>query len=198
MARWWAGILAAAAAGMLGVGAASAADPRAGQAKAEACSACHGPGGISVKEATPSLAGQPEPFLQWQLVFFRAEVRKNEPMAALVANLSDEDIRDLAAYYAAQRPAPPPDEVDDRPALTEAGARLAAQNRCGNCHAADYGGQQAAARLAHQREDYLLKALRDYKAGRRTGGGVAAMPSAVAGLSDEDLQALAHFLARRP
>lgn len=198
MSRFLVVVLAMVVANALAAGAAGAADPQAGRAKAEACAACHGPGGISVKEATPSLAGQPEPYLQWQLVFFRAEVRKNEPMAALVANMSDEDIRDLAAYYAAQPPAPPPGEADDRPALTEAGARIAAQNRCGNCHAADYAGQQSAARLAHQREDYLLKALRDYKAGKRTGGGVAAMPGAVAGLSDEDLQALAHFLARRP
>jgi cytochrome c553 len=53
-------------------------------------------------------------------------------------------------------------------------------------------------RLANQREDYLLKALRDYKQGVRVGYGSASMPEAVATLSDEDLVALAHYLAQLP
>jgi cytochrome c553 len=57
-------------------------------------------------------------------------------------------------------------------------------------------GKDAVPRLAGQREAYLLKALRDFKSGARRGGGVAAMPDAVYPLSDEGLQALAHYLSR--
>ncbi len=53
-------------------------------------------------------------------------------------------------------------------------------------------------RLAHQREDYLLKALRDYKSGARIGYGNAAMAEELAGMSDADLAALAHYLAHLP
>jgi len=56
-------------------GRAPAADVAAGQALAEACAACHGADGVSQIELTPSLAGQPDEFVQWQLVYFRSGVR---------------------------------------------------------------------------------------------------------------------------
>ena len=179
---------------------ADAADAEAGKAKAqEVCAACHGPDGISQAEGVPSLAGQPDGFIQWQLVFFRSGRRQNEIMQPIAAALRDADIRNLAAYFSAM---PPPgkasEEADDRPDLANAGAAIAAQNRCASCHKEDFSGQQATARLAGQREDVLLKALRDFKSGARTGGGVAAMPEAVAPLEDGDMEALAHYLARLP
>src|SRR6266699_451232 len=75
-----------------------AADADAGKNKAEACAACHGENGISQTENTPSLASQPDQFLQWQLVFFRSGARKNEVMEPIAEHLSNEDLRDLAAY----------------------------------------------------------------------------------------------------
>jgi len=54
-----------------------AADVAAGKEKAEICAGCHGDNGISQTENIPSLAGQPDQFIQWQLVFFRAGTRKN-------------------------------------------------------------------------------------------------------------------------
>jgi cytochrome c553 len=164
--------------------------------KAEMCVACHGAGGISQIEKIPSLAGQPDQFTQWQLVFFRAGTRKNEQMQPVVEQLSNEDIRNLGAYFAALPPPAAPSAPDPDPALTERGAKVAALKNCASCHRDNYAGQQAIGRLLGQREDYLLKSLRDYKSGARTGGGVAAMPSAVHGLSDDDLKALAHYLAR--
>ena len=177
---------------------ARAAEPGEVKAKAqELCAACHGAAGISEVENTPSLAGQPDQFTQWQLVYFRSGTRKHEAMVQVAAALTDADIRNFGAYYASLPAPPPPSSPDPDPALSARGARVAALRNCGACHLETYVGQQATSRLAGQREDYLLKSLRDFKSGARTGGGVAAMPSAVYGISDDDLKALAHFLAWR-
>ncbi|HEY7609710.1 MAG TPA: c-type cytochrome [Alphaproteobacteria bacterium] len=190
-------IFVAAAAILLAAAPAWAADLDAAKAKAkQVCAACHGPEGTSQIENTPSLAGQPDQFTQWQLVYFRAGTRKHADMSKIAADLSDADIRNLGAYFATLAPAQSPPPPDSDPALTERGTKIAAQRNCGSCHREKYEGQQAIARLAGQREDYLLKSLRDFKTGTRTGGGVAAMPSTVVGLSDDDLKALAHYLAR--
>jgi cytochrome c553 len=176
----------------------AAADVAAGAAKAQACLACHGPAGISQIAETPSLAGQPEAFLQWQLVYFRSGTRKSPVMQPMAATLKDDDIRDLAAFFAAQ---PPPHAVSAAPAddaMFSTGGKIAQANRCSSCHKDDFSGAQATPRLAAQREDYLLKALREFKAGTRTGGGVAAMADVVYPLSDDELRALAHWVALLP
>jgi len=175
----------------------AAVDMAAAAEKAKACMACHGAGGISQLAGTPSLAGQPDGFLQWQLVFFRSGQRKSDVMQPMAAALKDDDIRGLAAYFAALKPprADPAAKADE--ALMATGRKVVMGNRCTSCHKDDFSGQQATARLAAQREDYLLKALLDFKASRRVGGGVAAMLDAVAPLRDEDLKAVAHFLARQ-
>lgn len=173
-----------------------AAEPPAVPALAPGCQVCHGANGISRTAETPSLAGQPEGFLQWQMVFFRSGTRKSPIMQPLAAGLSDDDIRRLAAYFAALPPPTRDGAAAVDAALYDAGRELAAQHRCASCHGQAYAGDQAAARTAHQREDYLLKALREFKSGRRTGGGVAAMADAVYPLRDQELAALAHFMAQ--
>jgi cytochrome c553 len=175
---------------------AAAADPAAGAALAQACFACHGPLGVSQTALTPSLAGQPDGFLQWQLVFFRNGTRKSPVMQPIAEALKDNDIRTLAAFFAAQKP--PRAEAAADAALVDAGRKLAQANRCAACHKDDFSGTQATARIAAQREDYLLKALRDFKSGARSGGAMAAMADVVYPLNDEDLKALAHFLAHQP
>src|ERR1700712_1591612 len=79
---------------------AHAADIAAGKTKAELCVGCHGENGISRMENIPSLAAQPDQFIQWQLVFFRAGARKNEQMQPIVEQLTNDDIRNLGAYFA--------------------------------------------------------------------------------------------------
>src|SRR3974390_1066582 len=79
---------------------AHAADIAAGKDKAEICIGCHGENGISQTENIPSLAGQQDQFIQWQLVYFRAGARKNEQMQPIVEDLQNEDIRNLGAYFA--------------------------------------------------------------------------------------------------
>jgi cytochrome c553 len=146
----------------------------------------------------PLLEAQPDQFIQWQLVYFRSETRKDPMMTPISLLLSNADIRDIGAYLSSLPPPAPAAGKDERPDLTEAGAKLAKANRCASCHQEGFTGRDAIARLAGQREAYLLKALRDFKSGARRGGGVSAMPDAVYPLSDEGLQALAHYLARLP
>lgn len=177
----------------LGALPAGAADNAAIKEKAAACSGCHGENGISQTENIPSLAGQPDQFIQWQLVFFRAGSRKNDQMQPIVEEITNEDIRNLGAYFAQMTPPKAPEDQD--PDLSKKGAQVAAGRRCASCHTDSFAGTKAVARLAGQREEYLVKALHDYKAGARVGGGVAAMADVAYHMSDEEITAVSHYLA---
>ena len=166
----------------------------AGKEKAELCAGCHGDSGISQTENIPSLAGQQDQFIQWQLVFFRSGARKNEQMQPIVEQITNEDIRNLGAYFASLTPPKPP-ASDDDPDLSKKGAQAAVGRRCASCHTDTFAGTKAVARLAGQREEYLVKALHDYKSGVRSGGAGAAMSDVAYPLSDEEITALAHYLA---
>jgi cytochrome c553 len=172
---------------------ARATDAAAGKAKAEVCAGCHGDNGISQTENIPSLAGQPDQFIQWQLVFFRTGSRKNEQMQPIVEDITNEDIRDIGAYYFSLTPPKP--ESDDDPGLSKKGEQAANGRRCASCHTDNYAGTKAVARLADQREEYIVKALHDYKAGQRVGGGVAAMADVAYSLNEEEITAVAHYLS---
>jgi cytochrome c553 len=161
--------------------------------KVETCKGCHGDDAVSQTENIPSLAGQLDQYIQWQLVYFRAGSRKNEQMQPVVDELSNEDIRNLGAYFAALPPFK--GTPDDNPDLSAKGKQAAAGRRCASCHGDDYAGTKAVARIAGQREDYLVKALMDYKTGKRVGGGQAAMADVAYPLSEEEITALAHYLA---
>jgi cytochrome c553 len=180
--------------GLAGVMPARAADIAAGREKAELCVGCHGEGGISQTANIPSLAAQPDQFIQWQLVFFRAGTRKNEQMQPIVEQLNNDDIRNLGAYFASLAPPKNP-KPDDDPELSKRGAQSAAGRRCASCHTDSYAGTKAVARVAGQREEYLVKALHDYKSGVRNGGGMAAMADVAYPLHEEEIEALAHYLA---
>lgn len=171
-----------------------AADAAAGKEKAAMCLGCHGEAGISQTAKVPSLAGQPDQFIQWQLVFFRGGARKNEQMQPIAEAISNEDIRTLGAYFASLTP-PKPATPDDNPDLSKKGAQAAVGRRCASCHTDTFAGTKAVARLAGQREEYLVKALHDYKSGVRSGGAGSAMTDVAYPLSGEEIEALAHYLA---
>jgi len=175
------------------VSGAHAADVAAGKQKAEICAGCHGDNGISQMENIPSLAGQLDQFIQWQLVYFRAGSRKNEQMQPIVEQLNNDDIRNLGAYFASLTP--PKGPTDDNPDLSAKGKQAAAGRRCASCHTDSYAGAKAVARIAGQREEYLVKALHDYKSGVRSGGAQSAMSDVAYPLSEEEIEALAHYLA---
>ena len=78
---------------------AAAGDPVAGKAKATLCAACHGPEGISMADLWPNLAGQKKAYLEKQIKAFRDEERIDPTMLPMVKPLTDQDIKDLAAYF---------------------------------------------------------------------------------------------------
>jgi cytochrome c553 len=161
------------------------------------CFACHGEQGQSRLRETPSLGGQPAFFVIAQLFLFREGRRDNPAMIAAAKGLTDDDLR-FYSERIAKLPPPPPPAAPPEAARAGRAAAIARQRHCGNCHNPDYSGHDNVPRLAHQREDYLVKALRDYRSGKRIGYGNAAMAETVAGLADGDLQDLAHYLAFLP
>ena len=175
-----------------------AADTGAFKDKLEVCNSCHGEKGVAEMEGVPNLAAQPDLFIEWQLVYFRGETRMNDIMTPAARDLTDQDIRDLGAYFPALPPPPGATEADADPALTKAGGKLANDRHCAQCHKDDFSGQGEIPRLAGQREDAIIKALHDYQHGARRGRGNVIMPEIAYSLNDDDIKALAHFMSRQP
>jgi len=163
------------------------------QERLPACLACHGESGQSQTPEIPSLGGQPAMFVTIELFMFREGQRKVEVMNEVAKGLKDDDLRQLSEIVARLPPPKPPAEAGDA-ARMERGRELARQHRCASCHNPDFSGREQMPRLAHQREDYLLKALRDYKSGERRGYD-AAMAQVLYPVDDAQMADLAHYLA---
>jgi cytochrome c553 len=174
---------------------ARAADLDAGRRKSEPCRACHGADGNATIPGTPSLAGQPTIFTHWQLIKYRDGRRKDPQMTPFAANLTDADMADLAAFYAAQRALPRPAATD--PAKAATGQQLAEQHHCVSCHRPGLVGHEQIPRLAGQDLAYLVKLLRGFKA--QTAGDLdGTMTTAAQPLSEADIESLAHYMAALP
>ena len=156
------------------------------------CGTCHGEKGNSTMENTPSLAGQPELFLTNQLILMRERLRQSEVMAPFVKGLKDDEIVALAQHYAKLTPEPSNEPFD--PALVSRGRELARRLHCGSCHLPQYQGREQMPRLARQRIDYLIKSLTEYRDGTRSGIDTS-MNGVMYQVADQDIRALAHYLA---
>jgi cytochrome c553 len=167
------------------------------QERFAACLACHGEGGKSTQPLTPSLAGQPSFYAITQLFLFREGRRSNEVMTAMAKGMSDDDMRAFSELIAKLPPIAPPAAANVDTQRIARGAALAQQHRCASCHGADYAGDKQVARLAHQREDYLIQTLTQFRAGKRIGY-TSAMNEALAGIPPEALSDLAYYLANLP
>jgi len=157
------------------------------------CLACHGAEGQSETPDVPSLGAQPSAYTLIQLFMFREGLRVAEPMNALAKELSDQDLQSIADFFATL----PPPRLADEPgsaARLEQGRALIEQNRCNVCHRPDFSGQDNVPRLAAQREDYLLKTLRDYKSGARHGYD-ATMAEVLQPIGDAQFVEFAYYLA---
>ena len=164
------------------------------QERTQLCATCHGPDGNSPDPKIPSIAGQPKLFIETQLVLFREELRKSEPMLPVVRGMKDPEIIKLADHFS-KLPSKGMESAPADPGLLRRGAQRAGELRCGICHTSDFGGQKQVPRLAAQREAYLEAEMRAYRDGKRAGGDTI-MAASLYGVSDADLQALAHFLSR--
>lgn len=198
-------------------------DPAAGATKVPACYACHGPGGNGgVNPIWPKLAGQHSAYIYGQLNAFKcgslpadqravakcSDVRSNPVMSAQAVNLSDQDMRDVAAYFATQKPVPGLGKKETA-ALGEKLYRSGDASRglpaCAACHGPTGAGNAAAQfpRVAGQNTDYAAAQLKLYRSCGasnfqncdRGGAGKAQMMSTVASkLSDAEVDALAAYL----
>jgi cytochrome c553 len=157
------------------------------------CLACHGERGQSETPEVPSLGAQPVNFLLIQLYMFREKLRQVEPMTAAAQGLSDEELRQLSAFISKL---PPPNPQADPPdaARMERGRALVQPHRCAFCHQPDFSGREQMPRLASQREDYLVKTLREYKSNARHGYD-ASMAEVMYPIKDDEIPDLAHYLA---
>lgn len=172
-----------------------AASAHAGEPLAERlapCLACHGEKGTSENPEVPSLGGQPASFLLIQLYVFRERQRIAEPMNEFTKGFTDDDLRAFSDEIA-KLPPPAPAEAADRARL-EKGAAVAARHRCGFCHNPDLSGHDQIPRIGTQREDYLLKAMREYKTGQRHGYDPAMVEVAQA-IPEAELADLVHYIA---
>lgn len=165
--------------------------------KLETCAACHGADGVSPNQEVPSLAAQPDIFTQWQLVYMRDGTRKVEAMEEVVKGMTDSDIRFYGSYFASL---PPPVPKHPKPGEAESAEvlNLMKPRRCASCHDDTMAGKGEMPRLAGQREDYLVKALRDYRSNVRRGRGQAVMVEMVSTLTENDIRILAEYLSRLP
>jgi cytochrome c553 len=163
------------------------------EARLGACLACHGANGQSGIPEVPSLGGQPVFYLTVQLLMFRDKLRVFEPMNQAMQGLTDDDLRSLAAHFAKLPPPKPVSGPIDQERMERARA-LIEQHRCNFCHQQNFSGEQNVPRLASQREDYLVKAMREYKNNTRRGYD-ASMADVLYPISDEQISDLAYFLA---
>ncbi len=173
---------------------ARAADVEAGRRQAAAvCAICHGLDGNSTNPRAPSLASQAAFYIHWQLIFFRDKRRVDAEMSPFAMGLTDDQMADLAAYYTAQTPAPPPAGPRD-PDKIAAGRAAAERYHCGSCHTPTFAGQQYVPRLAGLSYDYVLRQLRAFKAQQRAELD-GTMTASVQPLTEQDIENLAQYIA---
>ena len=175
--------------------------PEAGQTKAATCAACHGPQGRSANPQWPSLAGQNAPYLVEQLEAYKEGTRSDVLMTAQAMALSEQDMRDLAVYYAAQTPDP---KVVANPATLEKGAALYRGGdpdnnlaACTACHGPTGQGNPAAAypMLKGQHATYTATQLRAYASGaRKSDGPNRIMREIAVRMREDDIAALASYV----
>ena len=180
--------------------AANAADAEAGKAKSAVCAACHGADGNSSNPMWPSLAGQHASYVYKQLSDFKAGRRINASMLGMVAGLSDDDMKNLAAYYETQNLSPVAFDAEliakgesiYRGGITETGVAA-----CMGCHSPSGEGNGPASwpSLKGQYPDYIVAQLQAFKQGARANDPGKMMRNLVGRMSDMEMKAVAAYIA---
>mgnify|MGYP001812224157 FL=1 len=184
------------------VPAATAGNAEAGKAKAAACGGCHGMDGNSMIPAYPKLAGQNEAYIVKQIHDFKANsTRQNAIMLGMAAGLSDEDAADIGAYYQSQKlaAAAPFDEskLAAGREIYKGGDLQKGVPACQACHGPNGAGTAGIGypQLGGQYVDYTLAQLKAFKEGARSNDDKMLMRSIVEKMSEEDMVAVANYIA---
>lgn len=182
-------------------GGSHAGDPEAGKAKSAVCAACHGADGNSMNPEWPKIAGQHASYLVGQLQAYKSGARKNALMNGQAMGLSEEDMKDLAAYFTEQEMSAgvaDPELVAIAEPIWRGGKADTGTPACSGCHGPAGMGNSAAQwpRLAGQHAAYSATQLKLYREGTRAGTANAQMMSQVAkGLTDKEIEALASYMS---
>ncbi len=184
---------------LLATSPAAAGSAEAGQTKAAVCTACHGPDGNSFNPIWPSLAGQNSTYIVKTLHAFKDGERSDPLMSAQAAALSDEDIQDLAAYFAAgtRRPGTAdPEQANTGERLYRGGNKDTGIAACLACHGPNGDGNAPAGypSIAGQHGPYVAAQLRAYRAGQRTSDLNQMMRNTAARLTDAEIDAVAAYV----
>lgn len=170
----------------------------AGQAKAAVCASCHGADGNSPVAIYPKLAGQSASYIVKQLQEFKSGVRKDPVMAGMVAALSEQDMAELGAFFAAQKLNVTAQTGSDAGQKLYFGGHVKRKiTACVACHGADGSGMNKAGfpNIAGQNEAYLKTQLLKFKNGERSNDYNTMMQNVASRLSTSDIEELAKFMA---
>jgi cytochrome c553 len=177
-----------------------------GKAKTETCVACHGLDGKGITPDIPNIGGQFEAYLLEELLEYKVsasgiegEGRPNPIMMSMVAPLSEQDLADLAAYYAAQEVVvgeADPDLVDWGEKIYRGGIVNEQVPACIACHGPQGEGNELAAfpKLSGQNALYVVNSLKAFKEGERAGGPNGMMHSVVHHMTTYDMEAVASYI----
>ena len=178
-----------------------------GQKKSVACGACHGSDGNSMIDMNPKLAGQHAGYLAKQLREFRLasttggkEGRNNAIMNGMAAPLSDQDILDIAAYFASQKQTPgeaPEDVIEAGHKLYVGGDMARGITACIACHGphGDGVGLAGFPDISGQHSAYLKTQLEAFRSGDRNNSHNGMMEDIAKKLTDKDIDILAKYIA---
>ena len=174
-------------------------DAAAGKAKSATCLACHGADGNSPNPIWPKLAGQHQGYLVKQLADFKAGARKNDLMTPMVMPLSEQDMVNLAAYFASQDQSPG-SAAEDQVALGEkiyrAGNADSGVAACTACHGPTGIGNPSAMypRISGQHAAYTEQTLKYFRSGERANDNAQAMRGVAANMTDAEIAAVAQYV----
>lgn len=177
----------------------AAGDAAAGKKKAAVCAACHGSDGNSLSDGFPKLAGQHESYIVKQLMDFKQGNRKNAIMAPMVANLSEQDMADLGAYFASQKTAPgavSEDLVAAGEQIYRGGNKETGLPACMACHGPNGSGMPAAKwpKLASQYSAYVETQLHAFAKGERSNDPNGMMRDIASKMSDDEIKAVSAYV----
>ncbi len=178
----------------------AAGDASAGKSKSAVCAACHGADGNSPSDMFPKLAGQGEGYLIKQLADFQSGVRNNAIMAPMVAALSEQDMADLAAYYAGNTVTPgavSEDLLNAGKTLYRAGNKESGVPACMACHGPTGAGIPAAKwpALAGQYSAYIEAQLKAFAGGERSNDLNDMMRDIASKMTESEMKAVAAYAA---
>lgn len=177
----------------------AAGDAEAGKTKSAMCAACHGPDGNSAAPNFPKLAGQHADYTVKQLKEFKSGERKDATMNGMAAALSEQDMADIAAYYAAQA-VNVGTAAEDKVALGEtiyrAGNTASGVSACAACHSPTGVGNPMAKfpSLSGQHADYTAAQLKNFRAGARANDAGSMMRGIAKKMTDEEIGAVAQYI----